>query len=421
VKKVFLYARVSSKEQEKEGFSVPAQLKLLTEYAEKNGFTTEGEYTDVETAKKAGRGQFKEMVEAIKKNKDIKAVLVEKTDRLTRNFYDMVKIDDMIWQYGVEFHLIQSARILGPSMNRADKTQWRLEVLMATDFIDGLRENTQKGIVEKLQSGGWCGRAPYGYKMVDGKLYIDDERAPFVRRAFELYATGFYSLQALRKVLIDEGYTYQPATPRVPTTQLHNILHNPLYIAENYYRGEVIDMNHEPLISRELWYEVQRVAGRGKVVQMQKREFLYRDLLTCGVCGSVMSGEIKGNGKYTYYRCWKAANGECDSRYVNENLVNKAVSAKIERLSFPAEYKEFVLKSIESVEQAKENTARDEHARLDKEIDRLKKAFKKAYMDRAAGTLADEMYEEIKADIEQQLAAKNEAKYKNRPRRGPTL
>ena len=38
-KQVVIYARVSSKEQEKEGFSIPAQLKLLKEYAVTNGFT----------------------------------------------------------------------------------------------------------------------------------------------------------------------------------------------------------------------------------------------------------------------------------------------------------------------------------------------------------------------------------------------
>lgn len=52
-----LYARVSSKEQEKEGFSIPAQLKLLNQYAADNRFQVVHEYVDVETAKKSGRTQ----------------------------------------------------------------------------------------------------------------------------------------------------------------------------------------------------------------------------------------------------------------------------------------------------------------------------------------------------------------------------
>ena len=61
-KQAVMYARVSSKEQEKEGFSIPAQLKLLKEYAATQGFTVAQEYVDVETAKHTGRTAFGEMV-----------------------------------------------------------------------------------------------------------------------------------------------------------------------------------------------------------------------------------------------------------------------------------------------------------------------------------------------------------------------
>ncbi len=80
-----IYARVSSKEQEKEGFSIPAQLKLLKEYAAANGFAVAQEYVDVETAKQSGRTAFGEMVAFLKANRAVRAMLVEKTDRLYRN------------------------------------------------------------------------------------------------------------------------------------------------------------------------------------------------------------------------------------------------------------------------------------------------------------------------------------------------
>ena len=60
--KCVVYARVSSKEQEKEGFSIPAQLKLLREYAVQRGFVVEKEFVDVETAKRTGRTSFGEML-----------------------------------------------------------------------------------------------------------------------------------------------------------------------------------------------------------------------------------------------------------------------------------------------------------------------------------------------------------------------
>ena len=85
-KQAIIYARVSSKEQEKEGFSIPAQLKLLHAYALERGFCVMKEFIDVETAKAAGRSQFSEMVKFLQADTEAKDILVEKTDRLYRNF-----------------------------------------------------------------------------------------------------------------------------------------------------------------------------------------------------------------------------------------------------------------------------------------------------------------------------------------------
>jgi site-specific DNA recombinase len=85
-----IYARVSSKEQEKEGFSIPAQLKLLREYAAAQGFTVAQEYVDVETAKQTGRAAFGEMVAYLGAHPAVRVLMVEKTDRLYRNLKDWV-------------------------------------------------------------------------------------------------------------------------------------------------------------------------------------------------------------------------------------------------------------------------------------------------------------------------------------------
>jgi DNA invertase Pin-like site-specific DNA recombinase len=96
-----LYARVSSKDQEREGFSIPAQLKFLREYAQSHEFNVLREFVDVETAKTTGRKQFGEMVRFLSNHKTCRIVLVEKTDRLYRNFRDCVTLEDL----DVEIHL----------------------------------------------------------------------------------------------------------------------------------------------------------------------------------------------------------------------------------------------------------------------------------------------------------------------------
>src|SRR6185312_8359581 len=87
-KQAVIYARVSSKEQEKEGFSIPAQSKLLKEYAAANGFAVTQEYVDIETAKQIGRAAFGEMIAYLNAHPPVRVMLVEKTDRLYRNLKD---------------------------------------------------------------------------------------------------------------------------------------------------------------------------------------------------------------------------------------------------------------------------------------------------------------------------------------------
>jgi len=76
--KAVIYARVSSREQEQEGYSIPAQLKLLHDYASRNGFEIAEEFVDIETAKTTGRKRFGEMVDFLKRSRNGRVVLVEK-------------------------------------------------------------------------------------------------------------------------------------------------------------------------------------------------------------------------------------------------------------------------------------------------------------------------------------------------------
>lgn len=139
-----LYARVSSKEQEVEGYSIPAQLKLLREYAAKNNFLVQREFTDVETAKKAGRTEFNKMIAFIKENKTIKHILVEKTDRLLRNITDYALIEHLIAHSGITIHLVKENVILSRDSRSNEKFIFGIKALMAKNYVDNLSEETKK-------------------------------------------------------------------------------------------------------------------------------------------------------------------------------------------------------------------------------------------------------------------------------------
>src|SRR3990167_6606433 len=98
------YARVSSKDQEDTGYSLPAQEKLLRDYADRNGFELVKVFAIQESAAgKIQRKIFHEMMAHVTKTK-INTVFVETTDRLTRNFADVSVIDN--WILADEAHKI---------------------------------------------------------------------------------------------------------------------------------------------------------------------------------------------------------------------------------------------------------------------------------------------------------------------------
>jgi site-specific DNA recombinase len=122
-----VYARVSSREQEQEGYSIPAQTKLLREYALRQGFRIVREFVDVETAKTTGRKSFGEMVEFLKKSRSCRTVLVEKTDRLYRNFRDAVTLEDL----EAEIHFVKENQVLSKHSRSQDKLTHGLHLLIA--------------------------------------------------------------------------------------------------------------------------------------------------------------------------------------------------------------------------------------------------------------------------------------------------
>ena len=135
-----LYARVSSKDQEREGFSIPAQLKLLRQYASEQHLAIVREFVDVETAKQSGRGGFGEMIAALKADPSCRTILVEKTDRLYRNIKDWMTLDEL----DVTIHFVKENAVVSKDSRSSDKFLHGIKVLMAMNYVVNLSEESRK-------------------------------------------------------------------------------------------------------------------------------------------------------------------------------------------------------------------------------------------------------------------------------------
>src|ERR1022692_656725 len=221
-----LYARVSSKEQE-QGYSIPAQQGLLRPYGPQIGLVITEEFVDTETAKTTGRPGFAAMVGYFKQHPECRVLLVEKTDRLYRNFKDYVTIDEL----KLEIHFVKENVILSDQSRSSEKFVHGIKVLMAKNYIDNLSEEVRKGLRTKAAQGLWPSFAALGYVNTegpDGKRIIlpDPVVGPMVADLFKWFATGEYSLKSLAKKAYEEGLRFRKSKNRIPVTTLHKILRN---------------------------------------------------------------------------------------------------------------------------------------------------------------------------------------------------
>ena len=164
--RVVLYARVSSKEQREEGYSIEAQLRLLRDYALKQGFIIAEEFIDIESASKSGRTGFNAMLAHLRKHPACRVILVEKTDRLYRNLKDYATLDVKEWDLTI--HLVKEGEVLSPDSKSSQQFVHGIKVLMARNYSLNLGEETIKGMTEKARAGIYPSYAPVGYRNVDG-------------------------------------------------------------------------------------------------------------------------------------------------------------------------------------------------------------------------------------------------------------
>ena len=400
--KVVIYARVSSREQEREGFSIPAQLKLLREYAETSGFVVAGEYVDVETAKLSGRTYFDEMNSFLRKHTTVQAVLVEKTDRLYRNIRDWVTIDEL----GVEVHLVKEGIVLSRESRSSEKFMHGIKVLMAKNYIDNLSEEVRKGMLEKAEQGLWPSAAPFGYKNVveaDGKkgIAIDPDQGPIITRLFEWYATGNYSLKEVGKMAREAGLVYRKSRRPVPVSTVHKILRSRLYTGKFEWLGKVYQGSHRPLVSMDLWSAVQDILdGRNCKTRHPKtgggvREFAFTGLITCGHCGCALTAEIK-KSKYIYYHC-TGFRGKCPEKFVREEVLQEKFAALLAGLHFSTRIYELIVRALKESFIVEKHDHDEAVANLRAEIDRLQNRLEAVYIDKLDDDVSDEFYKRVSA------------------------
>ena len=412
--KVYIYTRVSTTMQI-DGYSLDAQKARMKAYADFNNCQIVGEYEDAGKSGKSieGRASFCRMMEDIKSGKDgVAYVLVFKLSRFGRNAADVLSTLQVMQDFGVNLICVEDGIDSSKDAGK-DAGKLMISVLSAVAEIEreNIRVQTMEGRIQKAREGRWNGGfAPYGYRLVDGVLQINEDEAPAIRTIFEQYVNTDTGANGLSKYLETHGFQklarQNGTSPLFSATLIRAILKNPVYCGkiafgrrklekihgtrneyhqvpqENYL---LVDGLHEGIVSEELWNAAQvkllAQSKRYEPVNRSKTEqaHLLSALVKCPICGAGMYSnkctKRKKDGtpykSFSYYSCKhrRMQRGQkCDfNKQIQEEVLDNAVVEVIIKLvsnpKFAAMMQEKINSKVDTTAIEQEITAAEKQLR----------------------------------------------------------
>jgi site-specific DNA recombinase len=331
----FAYIRVSTAKQGEKGVSLQEQRDAICRYAKQHSLNIVEWFEERETAAKRGRPVFMQMLKRLKKG-EAKGVIIHKIDRSARNLRDWADLGEMI-DHGIEVHFANESLDL---RSRGGRLSADIQAVVAADFIRNLKDEARKGMYGRLKQGIYPMRAPIGYLDHQGKgnpQIPDPQQAPAVRKTFELYASGRYSLFTLAEAAFGIGLRNKNGK-RVSVNSLSAMLNNPFYIGLMRLKrtNETFPGHHEPIVPTRIFNAVKEIL-RGKTPVRHPHDFTFRRRLSCQRCKHSLIGERQKG--HVYYRCHTR---DCPQTGIREEAVHEQVVASLAPLILhPEEEKHF--------------------------------------------------------------------------------
>lgn len=335
------YIRVSDDRQDE--YSPDSQLKLIQEYAARNGYTVPEEYVFYDdgisgrSVKK--RKAFNEMI-AFAKSKEhpFDAILVWKFSRFARNQEESIVYKSMLRKIHVSVISVSETIDDSPFAPLIE----RIIEFMDEYYSTRLSQEVTRGMTEKASRGEAMCKGAFGYSL-EGKTYIPNQDAAIVQYIYSAYLSG----KGLRKIAMELAArgvkTYRGNAP--DSRFVEYILRNPVYTGKirwspdgrascSRYLGDntnvmITDGKHAPIIDTDTFNTVQNriMENKKKYGKYQRSEqaasFMLKGLVRCSSCGATL---VHLSKKEPAVQCHNYAKGACK---VSHYLSIKKANAKI--------------------------------------------------------------------------------------------
>jgi site-specific DNA recombinase len=455
LKKVAIYARVSTTEQAEEGYSIDEQSRLLHQWCERQGYEVYKVYADRGISGKniTARPSLKQLLNDAKQ-KEFDIVLVWKMNRISRNILDILNIVKVFEQKGIAFRSYsENIETETPS----GKLQFHMLAAIAEFERANIGENVKMGMIARAREGNWNGGKVLGYDIVEvpsegkkrksTKLVVNEKEAQTVRRIFQLYTEG-HGYKSIANTVNKEGHRSKK-NKGFSICTIKTILTNPVYVGMIRYnvrrnwtekRRNNINPNpvlekgkHEPIISEETWNKAQSIlmSRSGRPNRVHSGEFPLTGILKCPACGSSMvlgrtTNRNKDGSKRVleYYVCgaWKnKGSSVCSSNGVRTDYADEYVLNRIAEFAADDRMVKDVVKKITEGYKSSSNPIQKTYKELKKSLaaiqtkkDRVLSAFEEGVINKADLTerlakLNEErgILEERLIPLEKQIAPEN--------------
>ena len=334
---VVLYARYSDSKQREE--SIEGQLEWCYDYAKREGHSVIGEYIDrAISAKTDERPQFQKMIKDSSK-KLFQGIVVYQLDRFSRNRYDSAHYKNILKKNGVgvfsarESISDDASGIIVESVLEGMAEYYSVE--LSQKVTRGMKTNA-----EKCLSNG--GTTPLGYKIVDHRYVLDEEKAPIVREIYTKYANG-WSIKEICDSL-NERHIKTAQGAEFNKSSLHTMLKNRKYLGIYIYKNVEVEGGMPRIIDDDLFKKVQdkmTVNKKAPARARAKAEYLLTTKLFCGYCKSMLVGhssnQISTKGIiYNYYKCKNSGGSKtCKKKMVMKDYIEDIVVNECRALLTP--------------------------------------------------------------------------------------
>ncbi|MDD5221345.1 MAG: recombinase family protein [Candidatus Pacebacteria bacterium] len=369
MKKAIIYVRVSTEEQAKHGLSLDAQERVCQKLAEQNGYKSVEIIKDEgESAGSINRPGLKRMLRLCEEG-GIETIFTVHSDRLARNTEDHLAMQRLFSK-----HNISIIYALQPNIDRKTALGQTMDTVMAA-FNEmqrlAIAEKTKSALEEKAREGWFPGVAPLGYANVDNPnfrngeiskriIVLDAPKARMVKKLFELYATGNYSVYELSDMMRKQGLRTKKGGLLHPS-KIYEMLKNPIYIGELHW-GDIIVKNakHKPIIDKKTFQRIQTILDNHNhhTCRRRKYQFLLRGFVYCADCGKRLTAEwhLKKSGlKFAYYHC-PMRDGCKKSNYIDISVLEKQIENKFKEIQFSEDFIKLVCEKARIILEDKKKT-----------------------------------------------------------------